>query len=196
MKDAKNELRSKLLYARESIPEDDRRAFDMEISSRLITLSEIKASNTVLCYVSFGNEVSTREIIDFCFDNGKTIAVPRCDTEKTELVFHVISSWDDLVPGHYGILEPNGACPVLMDTEKSLCVVPCLSVDERGFRIGYGKGYYDRFLARYKGISVGLCYDVLRSGSNLPFDEHDVPLNIVITDKMILRLFKGADPAR
>lgn len=196
MNEAKDKLRSKLLYTRESIPESERRTFDVEITERLFELPEFKLSDIVLCYISFGSEVSTEKIVEYCLSYGKVLAVPRCVVDKTELKFHIISSRDDLRAGHYGIMEPSSACPVLENAKDSICIVPCLSVDHRGYRLGYGKGYYDRFLAGFKGVKVGLCYDAFRCESELAVDEHDVALDIIITDKAVFKANKGTDPAR
>lgn len=187
MKDRKNHLRRKLLYTRKHVSKAQRDMFDKKIAQQLFELPEFKTCPVVLCYVSFDDEVSTDEIVEYCLSHGKVLAVPRCIKDSIELKFHVVSSRDDLEIGEYGIMEPLTNCPELVETHNSICIVPCLSVDDRGYRLGYGKGYYDRFLAGFNGVSVGICYDILRSVSELIVDEYDVPLDFIITDKTVFR---------
>ena len=98
--------------------------------------------------------------------------------------FFLVEDENDLVEGMYGIKAPKKRCAHLDATEKCLCVVPGLAFDCKGYRIGYGKGYYDRYLAAFPGVSVGLCFEELRRDS-IPVKPHDIKVNYLITDKMI-----------
>ena len=91
----------------------------------------------------------------------------------------------ELARGSYGICEPTGERELFGD-ENTLCVVPAAVFSKDGYRIGYGKGYYDRFLADFKGISVGFSYDATLVDS-LPFDEYDARLDMIITEKGVYR---------
>ena len=94
---------------------------------------------------------------------------------------------DHLIPAKFGLFEPNNTCPILIPDEKTLCIVPAIAFDENGDRLGYGKGFYDRFLRDFKGTSVGLtCSDLLVK--QLPTDPHDTPVKIIVTENKILRM--------
>ena len=96
---------------------------------------------------------------------------------------------DHLSPAKFGLFEPNNTCPILIPDEKTLCIVPAIAFDENGDRLGYGKGFYDRFLRDFKGTSVGLtCSDLLVK--QLPTDPHDTPVKIVITESEIIKIPK------
>ena len=97
--------------------------------------------------------------------------------------------FDHLFPAKFGLFEPNNTCPILIPDEKTLCIVPAIAFDENGDRLGYGKGFYDRFLRDFKGTSVGLtCSDLLVK--HLPAAPHDTPVKIVITESVIIKIPK------
>ena len=96
--------------------------------------------------------------------------------------FIKINSLSDLQPGAYGILEPKDG-EEITDFTDSVCITPALSFDEKGYRLGYGGGYYDRFLADYTGVSVGICYEEFIGG--IVTEEYDLPVDIVVTEEDI-----------
>ena len=97
--------------------------------------------------------------------------------------------FDHLSPTKFGLFEPNNTCPTLIPDEKTLCIVPAIAFDENGNRLGYGKGFYDRFLSNFMGASIGLtCSDLLVK--QLPTDPHDTPVKIVITESEIIKIPK------
>ena len=99
----------------------------------------------------------------------------------------MINSFDDLSPGAYGILEPSAGEPTMSFEPASLCIVPALSYDEKGNRLGFGKGYYDRFLSGFKGIKTGICYE-LSLCETLPADDHDIRVDNIVTEDRIIFL--------
>jgi 5-formyltetrahydrofolate cyclo-ligase len=94
--------------------------------------------------------------------------------------FYVFSSLDELETGAYNIPEPNAECPEITETDNALCIVPGLAFVKSGHRIGFGRGYYDRFLSGFKGISCGVCFDefILES---IPCEPTDIPVELLIT---------------
>ena len=116
----------------------------------------------------------------------KSVAVPLCDTDKCTMEFYSISSFDDLESGAYGIYEPKKECLKITADENTVCIVPGLAFDKSGFRIGFGKGYYDRFLSEFKGESVGLCYDECFSDILIK-DKFDMCVSAVITETCIYK---------
>lgn len=102
--------------------------------------------------------------------------------------FHKISSLDDLSPGAFGIYGPSENAPAAQPEEmrNSVCIIPGLAFDSNGGRLGYGGGYYDRFLAGYTGVSIGLCREETFSADPLPRDEYDIPVDTVVTGSYVV----------
>ncbi len=175
-------LRKHYKEMREKMAAQYKRSLDIEIASRFLCTWEYMQAKTLLVYVSRDTEVDTRGIIHAAFANGKNVAVPKCEG-KGIMNFYLIKGMDDLLEGFGGILEPDAdKCTKLSDFTDSICVVPALSFDPEGYRIGFGGGYYDRFLANYKGITAGLCYGSFVKW-DLPREEHDIPVRLLITDR-------------
>lgn len=155
-----------------------------DLSAKIIsglTESDVyKKANMILCYVSFGDEVDTYRLITQSFDDGKIIAVPYCTGKRME--FRIINSLDNLTSGKFGIMTADDTCPVLEKSDDALCIVPALSIDKNFNRLGYGGGFYDRFLSANSGvISIGICYDDCVADF-LPTEKTDIPLDGYITE--------------
>lgn len=186
----KSQVRSFYKEIRANFPVGEKIDFDNKIAENLFNLDVYKKCKTVLAFVSKDIEVNTESIIATAFSDGKTVAVPRCDTKSNIMTFYIIKSRDDLEAGYYGIPEPKETCAALKDFNSSICLVPALVYDKKLFRVGFGKGYYDRFLNEYSGVSVGVCYSDCIT-EQLPKDDFDRPVNILITDSIIYRKDKG-----
>ncbi len=182
VKEQKNALRRYLKQKRnELIQSGVKTTLDRKVYDNLLKSNILNDYNIFLCYVSTEIEVDTTEFIKLCFEKGKTVAVPRCT--PYEMTFYVIKSFSDISTGMYGIKEPLEHCRTLTEEEmsQSLCLVPALAYNKAGYRIGYGKGYYDKFISGYKGNTLGLCYsDFIRD--DIPTDEFDKRIEEVITD--------------
>ena len=152
-------LRKKSIAARKALPPAEKQRLDHAVLERFTALEQYRDAKTLLCYVSSEIEVDTREILRQALCAGKTVAVPRCIPGTREMEFHIIRSLAELSPGAFGILEPSPEALLCTDFAHALCIVPALCFDRQGFRIGYGKGYYDRFLSRFSGETVGLIYE-------------------------------------
>ena len=182
----KTTLRSYFLQKRKILSEkntDKKRDLDLEIQSRLIMTEEYRSADTVLCYVSRDFEIDTLGVILLSLSNRKRVAVPRCE-EDGSMRFYLISSLSDLEEGSFGVREPKKGTKPLTDYRDSICICPALCCDMRGYRVGFGKGYYDRFLQNYEGRTLSLCY----SGALIPAidtDEYDIPIQTVITDSFV-----------
>ncbi len=187
----KSEIRSKYKKLRGNLLPDKKAQFDDAITDRLISLPEFKSAQLVLAFVSKDIEVDTRRIIGESLKNGKRVAVPRCNTEKTTIDYYFITSYDDLENGYYGLLEPNPEkCEKLNSFDGALCVVPGLVFDREGYRIGFGKGYYDRFILDFRGVTVGVCYSRCIV-DKLPRGFYDRPIDVVVTERYIIDTRKG-----
>ena len=183
--ESKRRLREHYKAVRASGSGEDRRQADRRITAYLTERPEYKKARLVLTYVSAGQEPDTLELIAMALAQGKEVACPLCHKPTHTMTFHKISSLGQLTPGAYGICEPPADAPSAQPEEMqhSVCIVPGLAFDSCGGRLGYGGGYYDRFLAGYSGVSIGLCREETCSAQPLPRDEYDIPVDIVVTDR-------------
>lgn len=178
----KNALRKNAKAFRKALSAEKKEKKDNIIFNKIISLEAFKSAKTVLCYVSSKDEIDTKRLIEFSLENGKKTAVPKCSDVDGEMDFYYISSLDRLYVGKYNILEPSAECEKYNACENSICIIPSLSVDKENYRLGYGKGYYDRFLSKFSGVKIVLCYKE-NVVTKLPvFDNFDVKSDICITD--------------
>lgn len=179
----KAELRGHFKALRAGMPAGRKAELDQKILNRVVNLWQYREARLLLVYVSTPIEVDTRRLIERALRDGKQVAVPRCVPGTREMEFYQIHSLNELSPGTFGVLEPAPVRRALItDFSRSLCIVPALAFDGQGFRLGYGKGYYDRFLARFDGSTVGLCYDACIS-KRLPAGRFDRPVGLTVTER-------------
>ncbi len=183
----KQRLREERLAAREALSEQERSVLDDRITQKLLATSEYAEATTVLTYVSVLSEVSTRMFIEYALRDGKTVAVPRCLPGHC-LEFVAIASLEQLVAASFNLLEPAKELPAVTEDQKnnSICIVPALLVDAKGYRLGYGAGFYDRFLSTYPGKKICLAYQQNLSRTMLPHTALDVAVDMVITESEVL----------
>ena len=183
----KQRLREERLAAREVLSEQERTVLDDRITQKLLATSEYAEATTVLTYVSVSSEVSTRMFIECALRDGKTVAVPRCLPGHC-LEFVAIASLEQLVAAPFNLLEPAKELPALTEDQNnnSICIVPALLVDTKGYRLGYGAGFYDRFLSTYPGKKICLAYQQNLSRTTLPHTAFDVAVDMVITESDVL----------
>lgn len=178
----KTQLRREMRSLRTEMSPALRGEKDRLIFQRLIRLPQYRQAKTIISYVSTPVEVDTRQLLLRAWADGKAVAVPRCIPGTHRMEMYYIRSMEDLESGAYGILEPKAQCRPCRDWEGSLCVVPAFCNDLSGYRLGYGGGYYDRFLSRYSGFALGINYsDCVRE--KLLHGRYDVPLQQLLTER-------------
>jgi 5-formyltetrahydrofolate cyclo-ligase len=181
-------LRARYRQFRERLNAEQKIELDATIQSRLLALAEYANAETIFTYVSKPIEVDTIALIEAALANHKQVAVPRCVPNTCDMEFYCITSLRDLEKGKFGVLEPiPSQSRLISDYSKGLCIVPGLSFDAQGYRLGYGMGYYDRFLAEFKGDTVGVCYTGCVQW-NLPHGYYDKPVHLLVTEKYIRRM--------
>ena len=149
---------------------------------RWVVQSDIyEKAQTIFCYVGTEREIDTMRLIHIMMRDGKKLAVPLC-VEKGVMEARRIEGMGDLVSGRYGILEPRLECPVVPPEELDLVIVPCCTGNARGERLGYGGGYYDRYLAKAKCPTMLLCRHQLER-DDIPMQPHDVRMDYLITER-------------
>lgn len=186
----KNNIRQQYMSLRQKMQRFEKRDADLKILKRILVSHHYKKAKTLLCFVSTKDEVDTHALIKQAFIDGKTVAVPKCINKKGSMHFFVINSFDDLKKSNFGILEPDKETSKrLLDFTDSICILPGFVFDKYGIRIGYGKGYYDRFLSKYQGKKIGVCYDNCMTDL-LPRGKYDVAADMVVTQIGIIRPIK------
>ncbi len=169
-------LREKYLNIRKNINKKNKIKYDNDIFNKVINLKEYKESKLVLVYASLKYEVDTFNIINYSLNTNKKVAVPKC--EGNDIIFYEIKNLKGLEEGSFGILEPKANKPIT-DFNDSICIIPGVAFDKQNNRIGYGKGFYDRFLKNYKGTKIGLTY------KECVCDKIDSDINDIKMDKVI-----------
>lgn len=187
VRERKRALRAQFKRLRAECPAQLKREMDKKLFERFVSLEEYAACDTLFAYISGEIECDTSAIILRALADGKRIAVPRCAERTNEISFYFINFYDDLEKGKYGILEPKTeVCERAEDFSRGLCLVPGLSFDLQGYRLGFGKGYYDRFLSRFGGVTAGICYAKCTL-TELPRGAFDRAVDILITEKFMNR---------
>ena len=177
-------LRNGLSHARRNEADD-------AIEKALLALPEYGSAKLVLTYLDMGTEIRTRGIIRAAWDAGKAVALPGCVPNTRRMRWFLVESLDGLVRSPLGVEEPVPTpefevhVESLDATSKAIAIVPGLTFDRHGYRMGYGGGFYDTFLSSFVGTSVGLCRseqlcDDLRAQGVI--DDHDLPVDFVVTD--------------
>lgn len=165
---------------RNSLTTIEKSECDNRIFSHFVNSDISDRYDLYLVYVSVGSEADTLNIIDYLLNNNKKVAVPVCD--DTDMDFYEIKSLNELYIGKFGIPTVDvSSSSKIINFENTLCLVPGVCFDNFGYRIGYGGGYYDRFLSENPVKSVGLCYE--RCICNLiPNESFDKPVDFILSE--------------
>ena len=158
VKDAKRDLRVKYKTARAELSAECKKALDEKICAATTALASFRFAKTILIYAPAEREIDVMPIARYALECGKRVAFPRCNTFDHTMDFKYVDNLDDLTVGEYSIREPLESAESVTDFSHSICIVPGLVFDRAGYRVGYGKGYYDRFLGTYKETKLGLVY--------------------------------------
>lgn len=195
---ARHQLRLRILAERKKLSLADRQGMERRIIETLVTLPIFKAYQIVLIYCNYQSEVATLPLLHWCLAEGKTVCVPLAVPECSEVLTVTITDpLLDLAPGYKGIPEPvpnMRESRVLSPECLHAVIVPGAVFDRAGNRLGYGGGYYDRFLAQAapQAIRIGLAY----SGQlvdQIPALSHDVPMDVLVTEKEVLTWKRSGD---
>ena len=180
----KQDLRERSKERRKSMDQGEKKVLDMAVAENVRRLKEYRPAKTLLVYMSTPIEVDTIQIIKNAWADGKKVAVPRCIPDTRNMEFHYIENLECLSVGSFSVMEPDPSLPIVTDFSGCLMIVPGMHFDMKGYRLGYGKGYYDRYMVRFTGVSAGICY----SNELKPFLYHgryDRHVDVVVTDKRI-----------
>lgn len=187
-RERKQELRAQALRRRRSIGPAELAKLSSGVMANLLSTEEYRRARLVISYCAKEDEVQTKRIIEKALADGKRVAVIATDVATKTLRFSEIGSFDDLSPGTFGILEPKpGRVRPVSLGEADVILVPLVAWDEKGRRLGYGAGYFDRALEGARSVAkVGLALESQRL-PQIPESRFDVPLDVVVTEKRVFR---------
>lgn len=180
---AKIALRERILAERRALPEAERTRRSRRIAERLVELEVWERARLVHLYVgALDGEVETRDVAREAWRSGKRVACPVVEWEPPRLAHHEIRSLEELVVDRRGLWQPDpDTAPAVDPADVDLVVAPGLAFDRRGNRIGFGAGFYDRFLAAVDATVVALAYS-LQLVDAVPHGRHDVPVDWIVTE--------------
>lgn len=179
-KKKKKELRTLIGMQVQSLTKEYCQKADESITMNLMDTAEYQKADILFCYVGTEREINTMPIIEDALRRGKTVGVPRCITPGVMEVCRIRRT-EELRPGKYGIMEPDQSCKTLLPEELQLVIVPCMACTASGIRLGYGGGYYDRYLPQAECPKIVLCREKILQ-KDLPKEAHDQLMDIVITE--------------
>ena len=176
----KKSLRNLLLERRDNTSHDLLKIASKKIQKKLDKIFAFKNAKKIGVYYPIGSEIFTQDIIQELLSKGKEVFLPKVMGEGME--FRKIVDFSSLEPGNFDIMEPKEECPV--DNNLDVILVPTVGISQIGVRLGYGYGFYDRFLAKNKTVAISLTLEK-QIIKNIPKSEHDIIMNWVVTeDKM------------
>lgn len=186
---SKNDLRKEMLEKRKLLKNEEVDISSDKIIDTLLKIPAVKLAKNIMLYLSFKNEVNTFKLIDILNNEQKNVIVPYCVEDEKNIIPSILSNLNhDLVENNFGLLEPKkDKIKEIPIEEIDIIIVPGVVFDKKGNRIGFGAGYYDRFLKNKKNktVTIGLCYD-FQILDLIPTDEYDIPLEYIVTEKRVI----------
>lgn len=162
--------------------------FSYLIAQRLFQDSDWKEAEMIGITVSNPPEVDTFQIIRKAWDEGKRVAIPKCCPDTKTMEFRTLTAFNQLESVYYGLFEPiKGLTEKVEPSQIQLLIVPGLAFTKNGYRVGFGGGYYDRYLQHYNGKTLSLAFQ-MQLMDTLPFEKHDLPVGKIITEKGTLSI--------
>ena len=184
LREEKTKIREKYKQLRRNITTENKGEFDRKICEKFLGCVSYRYCDTVLMYSPVRDEINVDAIAEAAFKDGKKVAYPRCVPGTNKMNFYYVKSLDELQKGSYGIPEPPETNERYnkKDGGSAICLVPAVVYDKSGYRLGYGKGYYDRYLGNFSGSVIGVIYKELITDS-LPKGKFDVRANALVTEE-------------
>lgn len=182
---SKKAIRTDYLARRRQLSHRTRDFLSQQICHRITHAEWFSVANTLFAYMPFRQEVNIKPVLEVSWRQGKTVFLPKVDRDAKTMALHRVASFDDLSPGAHGILEPLTDRARLGDLALlDVCLVPGVVFDRVGYRIGYGGGYYDRFLPQLtdRTVCMGVGFS-LQVTDPLPVEEHDTRLDGLVTEQ-------------
>ncbi len=178
----KARLRKQFLDSRDALSLDFIKITSKQIQDNLRKIDFFRNAKKVGAYYSIGSEVKTHDILQEILNSGKQLALPK--VVKNDLVFKIITNFSDLEQGNFSVMEPKDKCETIKNLD--IIIVPAIALTREGFRLGYGFGYYDRFLHGKKIKTIALSYakQIIKS---FPHDSHDIKMDFIVNEDRVIK---------
>lgn len=185
VRDKKQALRAAVKQKRLAIDPLHRNRAEERMRGYFLSLLCLKDAETLLTFYPKAGETNVLPLAKACRSRGIRVAYPICTEEKGVMEFRYVQSEEEMVKGKFGIPEPPPSAPkyTVENGGKTIMILPGMLFDKRGMRLGYGGGYYDRFLMDFPGIRVGLAMQAFVRDEPLPSGRFDLPIHVLITEK-------------
>lgn len=191
LRERKNRIREEFKALRRDMTPELKAEYDGKICQRFMSLASYRFADALLLYAPLKYEIDIMPIAEDALKRGKTVAFPLCDPENRSMTYHTVTELSQLSSGSYGIREPDARLPVYdlkeHPGENAVCFVPALAFDRDGYRIGYGKGFYDRYLSSFGGAKMGVEYSTCIV-DRLPRGKFDTAVDFLVTEKGVVTL--------
>lgn len=182
----KQQLRIKYKALRDTLAKSEIESMSARIAENLFTLPAFGQPGAVMCYSSFGSEVATHKLMRKLLQQGRTVALPVTQQRTNVMCAVQIHSLESLTRGSFGIFEPSSNTKALPPNSIGVVLLPGLVFGRDGYRIGYGKGYYDKFLTSCPSAKrIALAYD-LQVQERIPHESHDLAAHYIVTPKEVI----------
>ncbi|MBS4173539.1 5-formyltetrahydrofolate cyclo-ligase [Bacillus sp. FJAT-49736] len=179
----KREIRKHIISDLKKLDKCTYEDYSFKIAKNLYQLPIWKEAGTIALTISRPPEVDTWQIIRNGWLQGKKIVVPKCFPETKQMSFKQITSFTQLEQVYFGLFEPiENEMPISNPQEIDLMIVPGVAFDKHGYRIGFGGGYYDRYLQHFKGNTISLAFSV-QLYHDIPIENHDIPVQAILTEQ-------------
>lgn len=176
-------LRKKMVDKLADIQPKKKKAIEQQLMLNLLNTELWRNARTIGIYLSFGNEWETRGIIEEAWRQGKQVTIPKTIPETKEMKFYQIDNYSQVKKGHFGIEEPNINETIYIEKNKiDLLIVPGVVFSADGYRIGFGGGYYDRFLTDFIHPTISLVWSK-QLIKKVPTNKYDLPVQYIMTEK-------------
>lgn len=191
VRELKMKLRETFRAKRVALSPEVKAEMDSKICQRLVSLVSVRYADEVLSFSPLAGEINVTEFNQSVLKNGKQLYLPRCVKGTPEMNFHIVSGLDELEKGSFSISEPSESAPIWENSpeKRAVVIIPAMSYDKNGYRLGYGKGYYDRHLSSKNAVKIGVCYTDFISKS-IPRGRYDLSVDIIVTEKGIITVEK------
>lgn len=181
----KKDIRAEVKRRRKEADEAVLHEHSLRILERFTALPAYRDASLLLAYVDAKREVETRLLMSKAWEDGKKVAAPRVDGDGV-MHYYYLDSFDGLEPGSFGIMEPRKDC-LLCEAEEGLLLMPGVAFDEHCHRVGYGGGYYDRYLEKHpRLVHIALAFE-FQIFPEVPYEEHDICPEQIVTENRILK---------
>lgn len=192
LENPKAQRRTDAKLLRDAMPKELREADSKAICQKVVTMASFGLCDIILCYAPIGSEVDVMPIAEAALSRGKVVGFPVCDKESGEMEFYSVASLDELSEnGVFGEKVPSAREErLIIPTANTMIIMPGLLFDKHGRRIGYGGGYYDKYIRRHEALfrssmTVGVAYSAFLSDIPIPYSDHDISAALVVTERKI-----------